>query len=288
MALLHAHEDDEYRAEFSTLVVRGGPWSGELPTELAHLNLDLLDEHAFAGWPKGDLGGAGNGWVQATTADRNHVTLQAHDAPPPLPRDLDEWEDVMETPFLNAGRGVLLTQVLSDRSAGRMESGPPGLYRVRICRRRLADRSRWALRFWPVQGVPEPPRRLARSRSAAQRADQDSGALAMGLVAVALWSPGDASRADLAERLLVSPQEVDAALRYAEQYELLHATGADTVTLTPVDRRPPEERDPHALHRQRGIELRAWADRQGIRINEPGRIPPEVIARYGQGNSSLE
>lgn len=65
--------------------MRGTPWIADLPPELAHLNLDLLDEHAFSGWPKGDLAGAGNGWILATTGDSNYVVLEAHDTNRPRP-----------------------------------------------------------------------------------------------------------------------------------------------------------------------------------------------------------
>jgi hypothetical protein len=294
VALLHTCEADEYQAEYSTLVVRSNPWEGDLQAELAHLNLDLLDEGAFAGWPKGDLAGAGNGWVLGTTADRSQVVLETHNTPPPFSRDGDgdRWEDVMETPFLTAGRGVVLTQVLGDYSPQRMKLGSPGLYRVRISRRPLEDRSRWLLQFWPVSAAPEPPRRLSRRRPAAgppgeqpEQPDQAFSALAMDLVAVGLWSPGDNTKADLAERLLASVEEIDAALRYAMRYELLHVDGdASTVSMAPVDRRPPEVRNPQDTWRRRSAG--AWAEQNGIKINEPGRISPEVIAKFRPGGGS--
>jgi hypothetical protein len=288
VALLHTCEADEYQAEYSTLVVRSAPWDDDLPAELTHLNLDLLDEGAFAGWPKGDLAGAGNGWVLGTTADRSQVVMEAHDTPPRFPGD-GGWEDVMETPFLTADRGVVLTQVLGDYSPQKMKLGSPGLYRVRISRRPLENRSSWLLQFWPVSTTPEPPRRLSRGPRAAEpgeRPDQAFSALAMDLVAVGLWAPGDHTRADLAERLLASVEEIDAALQYATRCELLHVDGdASTVTMVPMDRRPPE-----ALHpqdpRRRSAEIRAWAEQHGIKINERGRIPPEVIAKFRPGGGS--
>jgi hypothetical protein len=277
VALLHTCEADEYQAQYSALVVRSTPWHGDLPAELAHLNLDLLDEYAFVGWPKGDLAGAGNGWVLATTADRNRVVLESHNTRPSFPSGGDSWEDVMETPFLTAGRDVVLTQVLGDYSPQWMKLGSPGLYRVRISRRRLEDRNRWLLQFWPVSAALEPPRRLSRGRPAAEQpeqSDQVFRALAMDLVAVGLWSPGEISRADLAERLLASVEEIDAALQYAMRCDLLHVGGdASTVSMAPVDRRPPEMRKPRDP-RGRSAEIRAWAERHGFKVNEPGRIPP--------------
>ncbi|MER6816674.1 hypothetical protein ABT299_46090 [Spirillospora sp. NPDC000708] len=123
------------------------------------MNLDVLDEHAFAGFLKGDLAGAGNGWIHATTADLNHVVLEAHDALPPHAR----WDgDVMESPFLTTGDHVDLTQVIAESPMQGVRLGPPGLYRVRIHRKRLGDHWEWLLQFWPADDVLDPPRRLSR------------------------------------------------------------------------------------------------------------------------------
>ncbi|MVZ99326.1 hypothetical protein F8568_002765 [Actinomadura sp. LD22] len=266
MPLLARYEHPEHRPEYSTLVVRGTPWTTDLPPELAHLDLDLLDEDAFAGWPQGDLGGAGNGWVLATTTNLNHVVLEAHDAAPP-PSD-ERWGDVMESPLRSGGLGVNLTQVIESEPMRGVRLGPAGLYRVRMSRRRLDDRWHWLLQFWPAGGVLEPPRGLFREPRSAQDDDLESD-LAMDLVAIALWSPGQASKADLAERLLVSTQAIDAALEYALRYDLLHVDdrAASTVSITPVDKRPPEERDPFAAARERRAALEAWAKANGKRIN---------------------
>jgi Lsr2 len=279
MPLLARYEHAGHRPEYSTLVVRGTPWTKDLPAHLAHLNLDLLDEDAFAGWPQGDLGGAGNGWVLATTTALNHVVLEAHDAAPP-PSD-EQWGDVMESPLLSGGLGVNLTQVIENGPMRGVRLGPSGLYRVRMSRRRLDDRWHWLLQFWPAGGVLVPPRRLSRGPRSARDGDLDSD-LAMDLVAMALWSPGRAAKADLAERLLVSAADIDAALAYALRYELLHVDdrAASTVSISPVDKRPPEERDPFAAARERRAALQAWAKANGIKVNQRGNIPPEVQEQF--------
>jgi hypothetical protein len=105
----------------------------------------------------------------------------------------------------------------------------------------------------------------------------------MDLVAMAMWSPGNATRADLAERLLATVEEIDAALQYATRHELLHVEEDEvTVTLAAVDRRPLAERDPEAAWRRHRAELRAWAEGNGVQTNVPGRIPAEVIDRFQQ------
>jgi hypothetical protein len=70
----------------------------------------------------------------------------------------------------------------------------------------------------PAEQLAELERRDAFSGYAASAAD---------LVAVALWTPGGnvGTVADLAERLLASPAEVRAALRYAEQEHLISIDG---------------------------------------------------------------
>ncbi|WP_225992040.1 Lsr2 family DNA-binding protein [Actinomadura montaniterrae] len=286
MPLLDRYEHPCHRPEYSTLVVRGTPWTTDLPPELAHLNLDLLDEDAFAGWPQGDLGGAGNGWVLATATALNHVVLEAHDSAPP-PSD-EQWGNVMESPLLSGGLGVNLTQVIQSEPMRGVRLGPPGLYRVRMHRRRLDDRREWLLQFWPADGVLEPPRRLSRGPRSAQDGDLDSD-LAMDLVAIALWSPGQATKADLAERLLASIEEIDAALAYALRHELLHVDGraASTVSLTPVDKRPPEVRDPFAAARKRSAAIKAWAKANGVKINQRGNIPPEVEEQFRRHQGPL-
>lgn len=286
MPLLDRYENPGHRPEYSTLVIRGTPWTTDLPPELAHLNLDLLDEDAFAGWPQGDLGGAGNGWVLATAAALNHVVLEAHDVAPSLSDE--QWGDVMESPLLSGGLGVSLTQVIQSEPMRGVRLGPPGLYRVRMHRRRLDDRREWLLQFWPTGEVLDQPRRLSRGPRSTQDGDLESD-LAMDLVAMALWSPGQATKADLAERLLVSTEQIDAALAYALRYELLHVDGrtAATISMTPVDKRPPEVRDPFAAARERSAAIRAWAKANSVKINQRGNIPPEVEEQFRRHRGPL-
>ncbi|MBO2452800.1 Lsr2 family protein [Actinomadura barringtoniae] len=108
----------------------------------------------------------------------------------------------------------------------------------------------------------------------------------MGLVATALWSPGATAKTDLAERLLASEQDIDAALQNAQHNNLLHVTGdASTPVLAAVDRRSPEERDPA---RRRSGDIRAWAKARGIKVNEPGHIPLEIAAQFQQNTDLNE
>lgn len=175
----------------------------------------------------------------------------------------------MESPFLSGGLGVDLTQVISHEPMRGVRLGPPGLYRVQIHRRRLDDGNVWLLRFWPTGDALDPPRRMSRGpRPSYARVDRASE-LAMDLVATALWSPGEAAKAVLAERLRASPEEIDAALDYSLRYDLLHVDerAASTVSITPVDKRPPEVRDPFAAARERHAAIEAWAKANGKRIN---------------------
>lgn len=272
LTLLDRYENHEHRPEYSSLVVRGTPWTTELPPHLAHLNLALLDEDAYAGWPQGDLGGTGNGWVLASTIEPTHIVLEAHDTPPPPD---DRWADATESPFLTGGQGVVLTQLIEEPPMQGVRLGRPGLYRVRIHRDCFDDHWNWLLQFWPTGDALDPPRRLSRGPRSVHDNDLDS-ALATELLLTALWSPGQATKADLAERLLVSTQEIDAALQYASRHDLLPVDDdASTVSLVPVDKRPPEERDPAAA-RERSAAIKAWANENGVTVNRRGRIPAEV------------
>ena len=44
--------------------------------------------------------------------------------------------------------------------------------------------------------------------------------------------------------------------------------------------RVPRTKRRTAAHRQRSADIRAWAKRSGIRVNDRGRIPAQVIAKY--------
>ncbi|MFF0523293.1 hypothetical protein ACFYTC_31695 [Actinomadura nitritigenes] len=286
MPLVDRYENATHRPEHSALVVRGTPWTIDPPPELAHLNLDVLDEHAFAGFLKGDLAGAGNGWIHATTADLNHVVLEAHDALPPHAR----WDgDVMESPFLTTGDHVDLTQVIAESPMQGVRLGPPGLYRVRIHRKRLGDHWEWLLQFWPADDVLDPPRRLSRDSRPWDDHSEPFARTAMDLVAHVLWSPGQATKADLAERLLLPLHEIDAALDHALRRGLLHVDDLTTATISmaPVDRRPPEIRDPFAAVRQHRAALETWAEANDMKLNQRGNIPPAVEERFRRHRGPL-
>ncbi|WP_173100737.1 hypothetical protein [Actinomadura verrucosospora] len=247
MSLLGTYEDDDYRVEFGALVVRGFWPSGVGGTgELRHLNLPLLAEDAFAGGTRSDVARAGAGWVLGTAAAHAHVVLEAHDAPPGM--DIGGWSDVLETPFLTARGEIKLAHGRGDDSPWHLKLARPGLHRVRVLRRRTSDGHRWLLRFWPVNGSPEAPRFLARSRPAvstdgAGHGDKRYGPLAMDVLSAALWSPGRCTRAALAERLLATPEQIREALRYLTRRGLLRVGGTDegpasTIALVPERPRP--------------------------------------------------
>ncbi|MEU6748868.1 hypothetical protein ABZ914_21835 [Spirillospora sp. NPDC046719] len=109
----------------------------------------------------------------------------------------------------------------------------------------------------------------------------------MDLVAHALWSPGQATKADLAERLLLPIHEIDAALDHALRRGLLHVDDPTTATfsMTPVDRRPPEIRDPFALEHRAALE--AWAKANDMKLNQRGNIPPAVEEQFRRHRGSL-
>jgi hypothetical protein len=111
----------------------------------------------------------------------------------------------------------------------------------------------------------------------------------MDLVAHALWSPGQATKADLAERLLLPVHEIDAAMEHALRRGLLHVDDptAATISMTAVDKRPPEERDPIAAARERRTALERWAKANGVKLNQRGNIPPEVEEQFRRHRGPL-
>ncbi|MVZ99325.1 hypothetical protein F8568_002760 [Actinomadura sp. LD22] len=82
--------------------------------------------------------------------------------------------------------------------------------------------------------------------------------------------------------------EIDAALEYALRRGLLHVDDltTETISMSPVDRRPPEERDPSAA-RERRAAIQAWAKANGVKINQRGNIPPAVEEQFRRHQGPL-
>ena len=149
MPILHAYEDEDYLPEHGLLVVRDRH-------EAAVDHPDL----AF-GSACGSIALAGEGWLQASAGDGPHlVRLESYDGMPVL----DEgWDDMLETPYRAHAGGVGLTYVTGGPGGDDLDLGSPGLFRVRVARRRVDDhRDVWRLQFWPVIEPVEPPRWLVR------------------------------------------------------------------------------------------------------------------------------
>lgn len=163
MTLLEACEDDEYLPEYGTVVVRdrNAP-DGSEPLEnalLAELATDALS---------GTVATAGDGWVHGHAGDPfQAVRLEAHDAPPSLA--LEEWEDVVESPFHSrSGRLALGYLTGGEHDDPVLALGRRGLFRVRVARRAATGGEEgdvWLLQFWP-SAEPALPRWVRRTRPA--------------------------------------------------------------------------------------------------------------------------
>jgi hypothetical protein len=237
VALLGAVADDEYQPEFSTLVVRDAGW-GSFPA-----GEELLGEDGYAHISSGTIACAGNGWLWAGIGDECHrVRLEAHDRRPI--DDASVWSDVLETPYGSATGAVELTSMTGRPNAPTVELGRPGRYRVRVSRRPADDEGDvWRLQFWPDAGTA-PAQWLARSRPAVLgHHDERYSSLAADVTTVARWAPGSTftTTADaLAQRLLVPPDEVRAAVRFAVAGGYLAASGDLTITAVPTRRVAPQ------------------------------------------------
>lgn len=159
VALLGSFEDDEYRPEYGTLVVRdvhGAPVDLLPP----HDNPLLRENGTYA--LSGTIGSAGDGWLHARASDEYHVVrLEAHDGPPP--DDLGDWTDAVETPYRSRTSALSLDSLTGARRKCQLALPTVGDYRVRLCRRPADEGDVWRAQFWPVRGPVEPPRWLARS-----------------------------------------------------------------------------------------------------------------------------
>lgn len=171
MTLLRAQADDEYWAEYTTLVVRDcGPAADREPP----VSTEFLAEDAVDAQPGGTIVRAGAGWLQASVTDQepyHWVRLEVHDGSPP--DDHADWDDVAETPYLSGTGSVTLALLTGSEDGSPFSLGPPGRYRVRAsCRRGDNEQGdTWRLQFWLCPAPVQPPRWLVRSRPATEPAE---------------------------------------------------------------------------------------------------------------------
>ncbi|MFB9687450.1 hypothetical protein [Amycolatopsis plumensis] len=167
MTLLGILEDDEYLPEYGTLVVRDR-YAADGLEPLANELLGELATEALSG----TVATAGDGWVHGHAGDPfQSVRLEAHDAPPSLV--LEDWEDVVESPFHSRSGRVSLGFLTGGEHDETLELGRRGLFRVRVARRAAAageEGDVWLVQFWPAAG-PGLPRWLRRTRPALFPAD---------------------------------------------------------------------------------------------------------------------
>jgi len=200
VALVRFLADDEYRPEFSSVVIRDVTVGTR-----QRLRAPLLNEGAGPLW--GTVGRAGAGWLQLAASDQyERVRLEAHDAGPPP--ESEDWRDVLETPYYSGTGTVGLTSTTGGNPGSGLELGPPGYYRARVCRRPADDEGDvWVVRFWA--GDVRPPQWLVRGPIA-------GGSVTDDVYALVSWAPDGrltTSAAELAEALLVDVATVGSALR---------------------------------------------------------------------------
>ena len=226
MTLRGILEDGEYLPEYGAVVIRDSHAEDGLPP----LPNELLHELATNAL-SGTLATAGDGWLHGTAGDPYQVVrLEVHDAEP-APQ-LDEWEDVVETPFRSRSGRVALGLLTGGEFGEVLELGERGFFRVRVARRAAEEGEEgdvWLVQFWP--SAPVSPHWVKRSRPAVPPAEpagqiEPSATraryiwLAADLTCVAAW--GDpAPLEDLAERLLVPREEIPPLLAYAASDKLI-------------------------------------------------------------------
>lgn len=220
---MRTFEDDDYRPEYSILVLR------DPHVEWPHEDPEIPRYRDRGDSPTGTFAGSGAGWITAQAPDlADHlVRLELHDDPPPA--DHADFDDVLETPYRASSGGISLAWVTcgpGDRVD--LDLGDAEWFRVRVARRRddTGGRYHWLLRCWPETALA-PPVWLARSEPAWSRVAED-------LEAVLRWTsqpPLATTTADLAGRLLISKAELRDGLALAEDSGLLHADGEDPLRL---------------------------------------------------------
>jgi hypothetical protein len=160
--------DDEYLPEYGTLVIRDRRRADALPP----LENELLGELATSALA-GTVATAGDAWLHGHAGDHYQaVRLEAHDTEPPVPPG--DWEEVFETPFHTRTGFVGLGSLTGGDSGSELALGDRGFFRARVVRKAAEEGEQgdvWLTQFWPVQGIPEPPRWVKRTRAAVSPAD---------------------------------------------------------------------------------------------------------------------
>lgn len=155
-------EEGEYLPEYGTLVVR----DRYAADGLEPLDNELLGELATEAL-SGTVATAGDGWVHGKAGDPfQAVRLEAHDAPAPIV--LEDWEDVVESPFRSRSGRVALGFLTGGEGPESLELGGRGMFRVRVSRRTAVDGEEgdvWLVQFWPSDSR-ELPRWVRRTRPA--------------------------------------------------------------------------------------------------------------------------
>ncbi|WP_250002103.1 hypothetical protein [Actinoplanes sp. M2I2] len=263
--------EDEYSPEFSSILIRDAVTDG--PEHL--IRAPLLGEDAGPMW--GTVGRAGDGWLQLNALSGFHrVRLEAHDAaPPPEP---EPWRDVFEMPYHCGSGRVGLTTTTNGSPYSGLELGPPGFYRVRVCRRPADDEGDiWVARFWPE--AVRLPRWLIRGPL------EWGGEVAEDVYAVVSWTPDgrlETTVDELAEALQLSASAIVTAL--PGEHLLVEHTN-EMVILTGVSDELPEpdapvEAEPREPSAE-DLEFHAVIERHqeerrlaGIRRRPPAGAPP--------------
>lgn len=145
MTLLGFSEEDEYLPDYGTIVLRDVYRDSSVPV----LGNDLLGESATNAL-SGTVATAGDGWLHCTANDPwQAVRCEAHDGPPEL--RLEEWEDVVESPFHSRSGAVSLALLTGGATGDQLNLGAQGLFRTRICRKPAEPGEEgdvWLIQFW--------------------------------------------------------------------------------------------------------------------------------------------
>jgi len=166
VTLLREFVDKDYRPEYGTLVLRDAHVPGSTPAT------SLIPRP----WPPeaqpgGTIARAAAGELEGNSRDGHHaVRLEVHDSAPP--GDTGDWDDVVEVPYRSGTGRIGLTMMTGGPGPAQLDLGGPGVFRVRVARRRGGDDGdTWLLRFWPDTEPAEPPVWLARGGPAAGAGD---------------------------------------------------------------------------------------------------------------------
>jgi len=162
MTILGTFEDDEYRPESGTLIVRD---------DGAYEKRGPFSRHGSKAQPCGTIVRTGNGWLEgAAGPGPDVVRMEVHDSAPE--DDTADWADVVEIPYRSLSGTVGLGYATGGFSGDLLALSGAGAHRVRVTRRRTGEGAwgdRWLLRFWPAD--PFPPRWLKRRENAVRPAE---------------------------------------------------------------------------------------------------------------------